>query len=82
MVTRPASIYFDDKNLLGGESIKYLGNWFKDSYKSVEITDDGIVVYSLGIYLSTQDFELFGDEPPESVVVFSRDSTFASPSAN
>jgi len=82
MVCQPVSIYLDDKDLLGGESIKDLANWLKERYESVEITGDGVVVHSLGIYLSTQDFELFGDEPPESVVVFSKDSTYANPSCN
>jgi hypothetical protein len=78
MATEPNSIYFNDKNLLGDESIRDLGNWFQERYEAVNITNDGVVICSLGIYLSTQDLELFGDDPPESVGVFSKDSSHGS----
>jgi hypothetical protein len=76
MTVPPICIYLNDKNLLGGESIKDLGNWFKERYDSVDINGDGVFVYSLGIYLSTQSMKLFSQEPPESVVVFSKDSPY------
>lgn len=77
MLILPACPYIDDKNLLGGESVESLGKWFESNYGSIETTTDGVTIKQLGIYLSVQDNTPFCDTMPDSVVVYSKDSSYA-----
>jgi hypothetical protein len=68
----PAAPIFHGRNLLGGTSIEELRVWFELMDDSVEVNLDGLIAYGLGIALSTDSYNLFKDEPPDSVFVFTR----------
>jgi hypothetical protein len=70
MLEKPAEVSILSYNLLSGNSIARLKNLFEISGFNVSAYTEGVEVNELGVFLSTQDYELFGDEPPESVVAF------------
>jgi hypothetical protein len=72
MLGNPENPIFQDRVLLNGASIKELKEWFELIDDSVEVATEGIVSYKFGIYLSTQDYEIFSHQSPESIVVFER----------
>jgi hypothetical protein len=72
MLFEPAKPIFHNCNLLDGTSIEDLRSWLELIDDSVEVATESITSYKFGITLSTQDYQLFNHEPPETVLVFER----------
>jgi hypothetical protein len=70
MLYKPAKASIISYDLLEEYSIKSLKDIFESLDFKVLVNTEGIEINDLGIFLSTQDYEIFGDEPPESVVAF------------
>lgn len=70
MMEEPANPLFEGRRLLDGSSIEELGNWLKSMDVNLSISTEGVSSNKLGIHLSTQDYSLFRQEPPETVLVF------------
>jgi hypothetical protein len=70
MLYKPAKASIISYDLLEEYSIKSLNDIFESLGFTVSVKTEGIEINDLGIFLSTQDYEIFGDEPPESVVAF------------
>lgn len=72
MLSHPEQVFFQDRNLLDGTSVRELTKWFKSIDKELDITMDGVVSYKYGISFCTEDYKILADEPPEAIVVFAR----------
>jgi hypothetical protein len=69
---QPCVPIFQGKNLFDGTSIEELKCWFETMDESVNVEVDGLTAYGLGIGLGTKSYKLFSDEPPKTVIAFTR----------
>jgi hypothetical protein len=70
MFYKPANVSVLSYDLLEVNSIKNLKEIFENLNFKLLVNTEGIIINELGVFLSTQDYEIFENEPPESVVAF------------
>jgi hypothetical protein len=69
---QPCIPIFQGKNLFDGTSIEELKCWFETMDESINVDVDCLTAYGLGIGLGTVSYRLFSDEPPKTIIAFTR----------
>jgi hypothetical protein len=72
MLHPPAQPIFHGRNLCNS-SIKDLKDWFQLMDESIQLETFGLMSRKLGLQLSCEDYSLFADQPPTSVMIFEPD---------